>query len=63
MGYSLPAFPWYIDQSIGGAVSTGTHGSSFRYGSLSSQVSFWLLGSVISRAVQGPPGTMYDLTD
>ena len=38
LGYSLPAFPWYIDQSIGGALATGTHGSSFRYGSLSSQV-------------------------
>ena len=38
MGYSLPAFPWYIDQSIGGAVSTGSHGSSLWYGSLASQV-------------------------
>lgn len=22
-GYAIAAFPWYIDQSIGGAVSTG----------------------------------------
>ena len=27
----------FLDQSIGGAVATGTHGSSMRYGSLSSQ--------------------------
>jgi FAD/FMN-containing dehydrogenase len=37
-GWTLPAFSWFIDQTIGGAVSTGTHGSSMRYGSLSSQV-------------------------
>lgn len=37
-GYTLAAFSWFIDQTIGGAVSTGTHGSSFLYGSLSSQV-------------------------
>lgn len=39
LGYSLPAFPWYIDQSIGGAVATGSHGSSMLYGSLASQAS------------------------
>lgn len=38
MGWTLPAFSWFIDQTIGGAVSTGTHGSTMRYGSLSSQV-------------------------
>ena len=37
-GYTLPAFPWFIDQTIGGAVATATHGSSLRRGSLSSQV-------------------------
>ena len=37
-GWTLPAFSWFIDQTIGGAVATGTHGSSMRYGSLSSQV-------------------------
>lgn len=37
-GWTLPAFSWFIDQTIGGAVSTGTHGSSMRWGSLSSQV-------------------------
>ena len=38
LGYTLPAFPWYIDQTVGGAVATGTHGSSLQFGSLSSQV-------------------------
>ncbi|KAK9791383.1 hypothetical protein WJX73_008541 [Symbiochloris irregularis] len=38
MGYSLPAFTWYIDQTIGGAVATGSHGSSLWYGGLASQV-------------------------
>ncbi|KAL6772376.1 hypothetical protein ACKKBG_A29975 [Auxenochlorella protothecoides x Auxenochlorella symbiontica] len=37
-GWTLPAFSWFIDQTIGGAVATATHGSSMRYGSLSSQV-------------------------
>lgn len=37
-GWTLPAFSWFIDQTIGGAVATGTHGSSMRWGSLSSQV-------------------------
>lgn len=37
-GWVLPAFSWYIDQTIGGAVATGTHGSSMRWGSISSQV-------------------------
>jgi len=36
-GWTLAAFPWYVDQTIGGAVATGTHGSSLRHGSLSSQ--------------------------
>ena len=29
---------WFVDQTIGGAVATGTHGSSFKYNSLSSQL-------------------------
>lgn len=37
-GWTLPAFSWFIDQTIGGAVATATHGSSMRQGSLSSQV-------------------------
>ncbi|MEW5299855.1 MAG: hypothetical protein WDW36_002829 [Sanguina aurantia] len=36
-GWTLPAFPWFVYQSIGGAVSTGSHGSSMQHGSLSSQ--------------------------
>lgn len=40
-GYTLPAFSWFIDQTIAGAVATASHGSSFMYGSLSSQVR-WL---------------------
>ena len=38
LGFSLNMFAWYIDQTVGGAVATGTHGSSLRWGSLSSQV-------------------------
>jgi FAD/FMN-containing dehydrogenase len=37
-GWTLPAFSWFLDQSIGGAVATGTHGSSLTWGSLSSQL-------------------------
>jgi hypothetical protein len=37
-GWTLPAFSYFIDQTIGGAVATGTHGSSFKHGSLSSQL-------------------------
>lgn len=37
-GWTLPAFSWFIDQTIGGAISTGTHGSSMTWGSLSSQM-------------------------
>ena len=36
-GYTLPAFSWFIDQTIGGAIATATHGSSLRHGSLSNQ--------------------------
>lgn len=37
-GYTLAAFPWFVDQTVGGAAATATHGSSLRHGSLSSQV-------------------------
>jgi FAD/FMN-containing dehydrogenase len=37
-GWTLPAFSWYTDQTIAGAVSTATHGSSLQHGSLSQQV-------------------------
>jgi len=37
-GLTLKAFSWFIDQTIGGAVSTGSHGSSLRFGGLSSQL-------------------------
>ena len=36
--YTLPAFPWFINQTVGGAIATATHGSSLRYGSMSNQV-------------------------
>ncbi len=29
-GWTLPAFSWFIDQTIGGAVATNTHGSSLQ---------------------------------
>ena len=28
--YALPTISWYIDQTLGGAVSTDTHGSSLK---------------------------------
>lgn len=37
-GWTLPAFSWFIDQTIGGAISTGTHGSSLVHGSLSNAI-------------------------
>ncbi|KXZ51873.1 hypothetical protein GPECTOR_11g309 [Gonium pectorale] len=37
-GWTLPAFPWFVYQTLGGAVATGTHGSSLKHHSLSSQV-------------------------
>ncbi len=37
-GHTIPAHSWFIDQSIGGAVATGSHGSSLQHGSISSQV-------------------------
>ncbi|KAL6752479.1 hypothetical protein V8C86DRAFT_2752850 [Haematococcus lacustris] len=37
-GWTLPAFPWYVYQTVGGAVATGTHGSSLKWGTMSNQV-------------------------
>ena len=37
-GYALKSIPWFIDQTVGGALATCTHGSSLVFGSLSSQV-------------------------
>ena len=37
-GWTLPAPPFFVLQSIGGAVATGTHGSSLKHKSMSSQV-------------------------
>ena len=37
-GYALKSIPWFIDQTVGGALTTCTHGSSLVFGSLSSQV-------------------------
>lgn len=36
-GYVLPTFPWFTDQTLCGAIATGTHGSSLKFGSLSSE--------------------------
>ena len=37
-GWTLPAFSWFLDQTIAGAIATATHGSTLKWGSLSSQV-------------------------
>ncbi|WIA37270.1 hypothetical protein OEZ86_014213 [Tetradesmus obliquus] len=37
-GYTLAAFPWFVYQSVAGAVATGTHGSSMEHNSMSNQV-------------------------
>ncbi|KAI7844538.1 hypothetical protein COHA_001896 [Chlorella ohadii] len=37
-GWTLPAFSWFLDQTIGGAAATASHGSSMKWGSLSSQL-------------------------
>ena len=58
-GWTLPAFSWFIDQTIGGAVATGTHGSSFQHGSLSSQVESLRLmvanGTIIDVSAESDP--------
>ena len=47
-GYTLPAFPWFVYQSIGGAVATGSHGSSLKWGTLSNQVRTQKVLNIIS---------------
>ena len=37
-GYTLPTVPFWVAQTIGGAVATGTHGTSQKYASLSSSI-------------------------
>tara|TARA_B110000305_G_scaffold65422_1_gene73112 strand:+ start:193 stop:690 length:498 start_codon:yes stop_codon:yes gene_type:complete len=59
-GYTLPAFPWFVDQTIGGAVATATHGSSLRHGSLSSQVRVYGLSQTQRRRF-GPALTTHCL--
>ncbi|XRB12283.1 FAD-binding PCMH-type domain-containing protein [Pseudoscourfieldia marina] len=55
-GYTLPAFSWFIDQTIGGAVATGTHGSSLEYGSFSSEKQLLGVEMVLAN------GTLVNLT-
>jgi FAD/FMN-containing dehydrogenase len=55
-GYTLAAFPWFIDQTIAGAVATATHGSSLRHGSISSQtvaVTIVLANGTLARYQEG----------
>ena len=54
-GSTLQAFPWFVHQTIGGAVATGTHGSSLTAASLSSASQ--LLGLEAVRA----DGTVLDM--
>ena len=37
-GLTVKAVPWFIDQTVGGAVSSCSHGSSLKYSSMSNQV-------------------------
>jgi len=61
-GLTLAAFPWYIDQTIGGAVATATHGSSLRFGSLSQQVTAiqLVLGDGSARTLTPADGFLFD---
>jgi FAD/FMN-containing dehydrogenase len=36
--YTLPSFPILLNQSVGAAVSTGSHGSSTRFGAIRDSV-------------------------
>jgi hypothetical protein len=61
-GWTLPAFSWFVDQTIGGAVATNTHGSSLEHGSLSDQVlSFQVVvanGSLVEITKESHPHLM-----
>jgi len=63
-GYTLPAVPWFIDQTVGGAVATATHGSSLTHGSLSSQLVGLTIvlanGTVASFDERTTPGWRFD---
>ena len=37
-GFTLPSLPILLDQTVGGAIATGSHGSSGNHGTLSDQV-------------------------
>lgn len=37
-GWTLPAYSFWVRQTVAGAVATGTHGSTLQHGSLSQQV-------------------------
>ncbi|KAI8472715.1 MAG: hypothetical protein J3K34DRAFT_519583 [Monoraphidium minutum] len=47
-GWTLPAFPWFVYQSIAGAIATGTHGSSLAWASLSSERQLLALEVVVA---------------
>lgn len=56
-GWTLPAFSWFIDQTIGGAVATNTHGTSLEWSSLSSPEQLLSMRVVLAN------GTLVDLSD
>jgi FAD/FMN-containing dehydrogenase len=47
-GWTIPNFPWFTFQTIAGAVATGSHGSSMKYGSLSSDAQLRALDVVLA---------------
>ena len=47
-GFSLGNHPWFTFQTVAGAVSTGSHGSSLAYGSMSSDTQLLALDVVLA---------------
>lgn len=47
-GWTLGNFPWFTFQTVGGAVATGSHGSSLSYGSLSNDAQLMALDVVLA---------------
>jgi len=47
-GWSLAAFPWFTFQTTGGAIATGSHGSSLSFGSLSNDAQLLALDVVLA---------------